>query len=119
MVAKNQYSFFWIFILLVIANCSFDTKSGIWSGDKKIAEESEEKEVFIRIDKQSKSIENEFNSKLIIDIKEGSLNKNWFFSDVNLKNNIPHLLFNGSLKSITKFKDIHRQRIDRSIRNKI
>ena len=100
-MTKNQYFFFWIFILLVITNCSFDTKSGIWTGDKKIAEE---KEVFIRIDKQSKSIENEFNSKLIIDIKEGSLNKNWFFSDVNLKNNIPHLLFNGSLKNITKFK---------------
>ena len=98
---KNQYFFFWIFILLVITNCSFDTKSGIWTGDKKIAEE---KEVFIRIDKQSKSIENEFNSKLIIDIKEGSLNENWFFSDVNLKNNIPHLLFNGSLKNISKFK---------------
>ena len=97
---KNQYFFFWIFILLVITNCSFYTKSGIWTGYKKIAEEAEEKEVFIRIDKQSKSIENEFNSKLIIDIKEGSLNKNWFFSDVNLKNNIPHLLFNGSLKNL-------------------
>ena len=33
------------------------------------AEEAEEKEVFIRIDKQSKSIENEFNSKFIIDSK--------------------------------------------------
>ena len=98
---KNQYFFFWIFILLVITNCSFDTKSGIWTGDKKIAEE---KEVFIRIDEESKIIKEEINSKLIINIKEGSLNKNWFFSDVNLKNNIPHLLFNGSLKNISKFK---------------
>ena len=100
-MAKNQYFFFWIFILLVITNCSFDTKSGIWTGDKKIVEE---KEVFIRIDEESKIIKEEINSKLIINIKEGSLNKNWFFSDVNLKNNIPHLLFNGSLKNISKFK---------------
>ena len=101
MVTKNQYFFFWVFVFLIITNCSFDTKSGIWTGDKKIAEE---KEVFIRIDEESKIIKEEINSKLIINIKEGSLNKNWFFSDVNLKNNIPHLLFNGSLKNISKFK---------------
>ena len=101
MVTKNQYFFFWVFVFLIITNCSFDTKSGIWTGDKKIVEE---KEVFIRIDEESKIIKEEINSKLIINIKEGSLNKNWFFSDVNLKNNIPHLLFNGSLKNISKFK---------------
>ena len=101
MVTKNQYFFFWALVFLIITNCSFDTKSGIWTGDKKIAEE---KEVFIRIDEESKIIKEEINSKLIINIKEGSLNKNWFFSDVNLKNNIPHLLFNGSLKNISKFK---------------
>ena len=101
MVTKNQYFFFWVFVFLIITNCSFDTKSGIWTGNKKIVEE---KEVFIRIDEESKIIKEEINSKLIINIKEGSLNKNWFFSDVNLKNNIPHLLFNGSLKNISKFK---------------
>ena len=101
MVTKNQYFFFWVFVFLIITNCSFDTKSGIWTGDKKIAEE---KEVFIRIDEESKIIKEEINSKLIINIKEGSLNKNWFFSDVNLKNNIPHLLFNGNLKNISKFR---------------
>ena len=101
MVTKNQYFFFWVFVFLIITNCSFDTKSGIWTGDKKIVEE---KEVFIRIDEESKIIKEEINSKLIINIKGGSLNKNWFFSDVNLKNNIPHLLFNGNLKNISKFR---------------
>ena len=101
MVTKNQYFFFWVFVFLIITNCSFDNKSGIWTGDKKIAEE---KDAFIRIDKESKIIKKEINSKLIINIKEGSLNKNWFFSDVNLKNNIPHLLFNGNLKNISKFR---------------
>ena len=61
-MTKNQYFFFWVFILLVITNCSFGTKSGIWTGDKKIAEEAEEKEVFIRIDEESKIIKEEINS---------------------------------------------------------
>ncbi len=62
---KNIYFFL---ILFLINHCSFDTKSGIWTQEKKLSELNEKKENIKELFQENIFNENEFNKDLVIQI---------------------------------------------------
>ena len=56
----------WILLLsFFLLNCSFDTRSGIWSQNKKIVELNKNTEIIF---KKKKTISEEFNSSLNLNL---------------------------------------------------
>jgi outer membrane protein assembly factor BamB len=62
-VNKNIFIFL---ILILFNNCSFDTKSGIWTQEKKLTEIKQENKKINELFKQNIIDENEFNKDLIV-----------------------------------------------------
>ncbi|MDC0417420.1 PQQ-binding-like beta-propeller repeat protein [Candidatus Pelagibacter sp.] len=89
---------FWFLILLVLANCSFDTKTGIWTDSKPLAKE---KNNSIEIFKKKKSFQKELNSSVKLELDLENLNK--VKSDINTNNN-GVIKKKISIKEISKFK---------------
>ena len=90
---------FYFIIFFFVINCSFDTKTGIWTQSEKII--SENKNNKENLFKKTEIYEKEFNSNLKIRLKSNS-KKNSF--DKNLTNNNGVINFNGELKKIYKYK---------------
>ena len=89
---------FTIILLLFIVGCSLDTKSGIWTQEKKI---KETKKNIIEVFEKKKVLINEINPNLRIKIKQ---TKN---SDIKIKkltNNLGILDFNKDIHKSSKFK---------------
>ncbi len=86
-------------IFLLIANCSLDNKSGIWTESKKI--EVEKELIITELFKKEESLSKEFNSNVKIQLKS-YLSNNSFLN--NLSNNNGRVNYNGNLKSLSKFK---------------
>ena len=92
-------SIFKYFILLILLNnCSLDTKSGIWTEKKNI---KIEKDNILKIFSEDEVLEKEFNPKLKIKLTS-RLKNNSFVN--NLTNNNGRINYNGDLKKISKFK---------------
>ena len=90
--------FFLIISLILINNCSLDTKTGFWTKSEIINENNENlKEVF----KTDEIITKEFNSKLKIKFNS-KYAKNPFVN--NLTNNSGYVNFDSEFKEISKFK---------------
>ncbi len=89
----------WILLLLFsLLNCSFDTRSGIWSQNKKIVELNKNTEiVFIK----KKTISEEFNSSLNFNLNLTDDSKKY---SNHLSNNLGLSNFNNEIKSSSKFK---------------
>ena len=85
-------------ILLLISNCSLDTKTGLWSNSEKIKLENDKIEIIF---KDAEILEKEFNPNIKINLKD-NFKKNSFVG--NLTNNNGIVDFNGSLKNISKYK---------------
>ncbi len=94
----NKKFIFFIFILL-LNNCSFDTKSKLWTKSENIKKEkiSKVKDIFI----EKEILEKEFNSNIKIKLKS-KFTKDSFIN--NLTNNNGYLNFGGDLKKISKYK---------------
>lgn len=90
----TKYILFILFFFL--SNCSFDTKSGIWTEEKKI--EKLAKNVSKILEKKSVR-KNEFNPNLIIDIEKNFSNKS-----NKLLNNLAIKDFNKDVNKLSKFK---------------
>jgi len=92
--------FLGIFLLLTfITNCSLDNKTGLWTKKQKI---KEEKKIIIKeLFKKEKALEKEFNPNLKINLS-AKLIDNSFVN--NFDNNNGRVNYNGTLKSISKFK---------------
>ena len=84
-------------ILLLISNCSLDTKTGLWTNSEKIKLENEKIEIIF---KDVEILEKEFNPNIKINLKN-NYKKNSFVA--NLTNNNGIVDFNGSLKKISKY----------------
>ncbi len=89
---------FTIILLLFIVSCSLDTKSGIWTQEKKI---KETKKNIIEVFKKKKVLINEINPNLRIKIKP---NKNSDTKIKKLTNNLGILDFNKDIYKSSKFK---------------
>ena len=92
--------FLGIFLLLIlITSCSLDNKTGLWTKKQKI---KEEKKIIIKeLFKEEKALEKEFNSNLKINLS-AKLIDNSFVN--NFDNNNGRVNYNGTLKSISRFK---------------
>jgi len=91
--------FYFFIIFFFVINCSFDTKTGIWSQSEKLISENKNNEE--KLFKKTEIYEKEFNTNLKIRLKS-DLKKNNF--DKNLSNNNGVVKFNGELKKISKYK---------------
>ena len=92
--------FLGIFLLLTfITSCSLDNKTGLWTKKQKI---KEEKKIIIKeLFEKEKALEKEFNPNLKINLS-AKLIDNSFVN--NFDNNNGRVNYNGTLKSISKFK---------------
>jgi len=85
-------------LLILLNNCSLDTKSGIWTNKKKIiVEKDNTTKVFVN----KKKLNREFNPNLEIKLSS-KLISNSFLN--NLTNNNNRVDYDGELKKISKFK---------------
>jgi len=91
--------FYFFIIFFFVINCSFDTKTGIWTQSEKLISENKNNEE--KLFKKTEIYEKEFNTNLKIRLKS-DLKKNNF--DKNLSNNNGVVKFNGELKKISKYK---------------
>ena len=90
--------FFFIFLFVLLNNCSFDNKSGFWTNDKKLKSEkniSNTKDLF----KKKEIIKDEFNPNFKIKVP-------LIYSDVKIFENskTSFLNFNLDLKKISRYK---------------
>jgi outer membrane protein assembly factor BamB len=89
--------FFLLFVF--ITNCSLDTKSNIWTKNKKIVKEKQK--IIKLLFKDEKPLDTEFNPQLKIKLS-GKLINNSFIN--NFDNNNGRINYNGNLKKISRFK---------------
>ena len=87
-----------ILLLIFIASCSLDNKTGLWTKKQKI---KEEKIIIKELFEKEKVLEKEFNPNLKINLS-AKLIDNSFIN--NFDNNNGRVNYNGTLKSISKFK---------------
>ena len=87
-----------ILIFFLITNCSFNKNSKFWTQKKVILEE---KVNILEIFKEEKALNLEFNPNLKISLYSKLINKSFIN---NFDNNNGRINYNGSLKSISKFK---------------
>ena len=92
-------NFYYFVIFLFVINCSFDTKTGIWTQSEKIISESKDNEE--NLFEKKEIYENEFNVDLKIRLKSNSKKNNF---NENLTNNNGVINFNSELKKISKYK---------------
>ena len=86
-------------LLIFITSCSLDNKTGLWTKKQKI---KEEKKIIIKeLFEKEKVLEKEFNPNLKINLS-AKLIDNSFIN--NFDNNNGRVNYNGTLKSISKFK---------------
>ena len=90
-------NFFLLFVF--ITNCSLDTKSNIWTKNKKIVKEKQK--TIKLLFKDEKPLDTEFNPQLKIKLS-GKLINNSFIN--NFDNNNGRINYNGNLKKISRFK---------------
>ncbi len=90
---------YFFFLLILVSNCSLDTKTGLWTQSEKL--DSEKGNITKKLFEESKIYENEFNPSLKIKLKN-KFKKNSFIN--NLANNNGIIKFDGELKKISKYK---------------
>ena len=93
-------SIYIFFSILFLYSCSLDTKTGIWTKNKKISEKKID--VKNKITKQKISKNTEYNSQLKIKLTKENTAKDRFFNQ--LTNNDKKSNFDGNLKNISKYK---------------
>ena len=90
--------FRYLVLLILLNNCSLDTKSGIWTDKEDIKVESDNiSKIFL----EENVLNKEFNSKLKIKLTSRLINNS--FTN-NLTNNSGRINYDGELKKISKFK---------------
>ena len=110
MIKKIKYLIFFL-IFILFASCSFDNKSGIWSGSKKekkkVSELEKEQSRIIDVVKVYTS--ESFYSKEIPAVKSVSLtepktNSSWEMSSLNLQNFVGNIYLSGIGNNFLKKK---------------
>ena len=89
---------FFLFLLIFLASCSFDNRSGIWTGEsekKKILSQKNFQELFK--DKKPYSSEKKVSSNFNFKFIDKAIKVNEWQSEFNSQeNNIPNILFEGN-----------------------
>ncbi len=95
-MTKNIY---FLLILILLGGCSFDTRSGIWTQEKKLVESNQNEKKIRQLFKENTFDENEFNKDLEIQFSKKNFNKNNFN-----QNNLGISKLSLKLDKISKFK---------------
>jgi len=110
MIKKVKYLIFFL-IFILFASCSFDNKSGIWSGSEKVKKKVSEleKEQRLIIDVLKVYTSESFYSKEIPAVKSISLtepktNSSWKMSGLNLQNFVGNIYLSGIGNNFLKKK---------------
>ena len=93
--------FSYIVLLILLNNCSLDTKSGIWTGKKDLVVEEKNISNTSKLFVKDKPLSKELNSNLKLKLTSKLINNN--FAN-NLTNNNGRINYDGELKKISKFK---------------
>tara|TARA_A100001011_G_scaffold106630_1_gene112972 strand:+ start:2338 stop:3663 length:1326 start_codon:yes stop_codon:yes gene_type:complete len=108
--------FFTILILPFLYNCSFDNKTGIWTGDEKLTKKEKSlsnlKPVFK--DNQNEFLEKDFSNKEDLSFGKVGNNLSWTQQYQNNANHIKRSNF-SNIGSIEKFSKISRYNINNNI----
>ena len=96
---KNIYLSFLVFILFFLNECSFDSKTGIWSGQeeelRRVAKlEKENKVNRFKIFSTSEEFLEEIKTKKVVSLSKSTKNSFWEMSGLNLQNYLKHYLKN-------------------------
>jgi len=110
-MSKRIKSLIYFLIFILINNCSFDNKTGIWSGGQnekdRIAKLEKEQKSKIEVTKVYSS-ENiyaeELSYKKNINLSNPKKNTTWKTSNLNLQNNIGNLYLSGIGNNFLKKK---------------
>ena len=107
---KNVSSFFLIFFLILLSNCSFDNKSGIWKEhNKKIIKKAKNEEKVEKIFKKNKIFDEEVRSTDIVIISKEKENFGWLEDNLNSNNDVSHLKYQNNKDRILKSKKIGKR----------
>jgi outer membrane protein assembly factor BamB len=102
MVSK-VFRYILIFSLsIILFECSFDSKTGIWSDKQK---RKAANTTLIKLSDDQNKFEKELNPELTININsKAKTNKKWIMSGLNYSNLISHLRFDGKISKFSKYK---------------
>ena len=96
-----------ILIFLLVINCSFDNKSGIWKKhNKKIIEQAKTLKKTEKIFKKREFFKEEIQSNTKIILNKEKANNFWKEEGLNKSNNIDHLFYTNNKNLIFKSKQI-------------
>ena len=108
---------FFLFLLIFLASCSFDNRSGIWTGEfekKKILSQKNFQELFK--DKKPYSSEKRASSNFNFKFKDKAIKVNKWQSEFNSQeNNIPNILFEGNFINTFTSSKIAKKKINKNI----
>ena len=94
-------------IFLLVINCSFDNKSGIWKKhNKKIIEQAKTQKKTEKIFKKREFFKEEIQSNTKIILNKEKANNFWKEEGLNKSNNIDHLFYTNNKNLIFKNKKI-------------
>ncbi len=102
MASKVLKSILIFFLSIILFECSFDSKTGIWIDKPK---EKAANAALIKLSDDQNKFEKELNPELTINIKsKAKTNKKWIMSGLNYSNLTSHLKFSGQINKFSKYK---------------
>ena len=114
MINKIKYLIFFL-IFILFASCSFDNKTGIWSGSEKekirAAElEKEQKRIIdvVRVYTSESTSSKEIPAVKSISLTKPKTNSSWKMSSLNLQNFIGNIYLSGIGNNFLKKKNWQR-----------
>jgi len=102
MVSKVFRSILIFSLSIILFECSFDTKTGIWIDKPK---QKAANTALIKLSDDQNKFEKELNPELTININsKAKTNKKWIMPGLNYSNLISHLRFGGKINKFSKYK---------------
>jgi len=102
MMSKVFKSILIFFLSIILFECSFDDKTGIWKDKPK---QKTANTVLIKLSNEQNSFQKEFNPELTINFNsQAKTNKKWIMSGLNYSNLTYHLRFDGQINKFSKYK---------------
>ena len=107
--------FKFILIIVVLQNCSFDNKSGIWQNENKV----KKKDIFFEDFKKLSTTQDFFNRKIDLekdykfDLSKTIANKEWLDIFYNNSNNYENFKYENLKKLIFKSKKFTKYKINK------
>ncbi len=102
MVNKVFRSILIFFLSIILFECSFDDKTGIWIDKPKLKAANT---LLIKLSDEQNKFQKELNPELTINFNsQAKTNKKWIMSGLNYSNLTYHLRFDGQIDKFSKYK---------------